>query len=213
MTASFKTTLRKATADDAEDLAKLIDIAGEGIPSWLWQQSAGPGQSPLSVGFERARRENGGFSYRNAIVAQQGTTITGMILSYPIDLPPEDNPDELPAPIAPFVALERHSVGTWYVNALAVIPAFRGCGIGSKLLQAVENHAPAAGYNRLSIQVYAQNTGAVRLYQRLGFRETARTPVRDHPCPPHYTGDVILLMKSLAPTPIQIMTEAVDADV
>lgn len=212
MTETFRTTFRKAMSDDGEALAKLIDIAGEGIPSWLWQKASEPGQSPLSVGIERARRESGGFSYRNAIVAQQGTTIAGMVLGYPIIQGPDEPSKELPAPIVPFVALEKHSVGTWYVNALAVFPPFRGQGIGSKLLQAAESHAQAEGHDRLSIQVYAQNTSAMRLYQRLRFCETAREPVRDHPCPPYYTGDVILLMKSLAPTPIEKKQEVRDDD-
>ncbi len=41
--------LRPAGTSDAPILAKLIDIAGEGIPSWLWSGMAKPGQSALEV--------------------------------------------------------------------------------------------------------------------------------------------------------------------
>jgi hypothetical protein len=33
------TNVRSATPENATDLAKLIDIAGEGIPNWLWASS------------------------------------------------------------------------------------------------------------------------------------------------------------------------------
>ncbi|WP_369094746.1 GNAT family N-acetyltransferase [Candidatus Rhodobacter oscarellae] len=91
------------------------------------------------------------------------------------------------------MALERRSVGTRYINALAVFPRFRGHGIGTTLLRAAETQALAAGYTQLSIQVYAQNIGATRLYARSGYVEDARSPVRGHPCQPYYTGDVLLL--------------------
>ena len=53
-TAAFQ--LRKAKVEDAESLARLIDIAGEGIPSWLWSMSAKDSESPLDVGIARASR-------------------------------------------------------------------------------------------------------------------------------------------------------------
>ncbi len=186
-----------ATTDDAEALAKLIDIAGEGIPSWLWSQSAAAGQSPLHVGRQRARRDTGGFSYKNAMVARRQDNLAGMVLSYPIIAAPDDDPDGLPAPIAPFVSLEKHAVGTWYVNALAVFPAYQGGGLGRLLMDAAEDAACQHGFDRTSIQVYAQNHGAVRLYTGLGYDVASREPVREHPCYPYYTGDVLLMVKHL----------------
>ena len=187
--------IRAARPDDAEDLARLIDIAGEGIPAWLWAKSAEGGQSPLAIGINRAQRETGGFSYKNAVIAEHADGVRGMVLSYPIDASTDGNLDKLPPPIVPFVALEAQSVGTWYVNALAVRAGAQGCGIGTALMNSAERQAADAGYSRLSIQVYSQNTGAVRLYHRLGFKTVSRSPVLLHPCQPYYTGDVLLLLK------------------
>ncbi|MET1416541.1 GNAT family N-acetyltransferase [Roseibium sp. HPY-6] len=188
---------RQATSDDSVALAKLIDIAGEGIPNWLWNRSAESGQTPLDVGAERARRLTGGFSYTNALVTEDRDLVTGMVLSYLIDAAPEDDPEALPAPIAPFVELEKHSVGTWYINALATFPGYRGQGLGSALLASAEHLAREKGAPAMTIQVYAQNTGAVRLYQRLGYKQHKKAHVRLHPCQPYYTGDVLLLIKEL----------------
>ena len=188
-------TTRQAVAGDAAHLARLIDIAGEGIPSWLWARSCREDQSALDVGIERARREQGGFSYRNALVAREGKHAVGMVLSYPITTAPDDLPDEVPEPLAPFVDLEMRSVGTWYINALATYPGHRGRGIGTGLLMAAEARAARSGHAEMSIQVYGQNTGALSLYLRSGYGIAARSPVRLHPCQPYYTGDVLLLKK------------------
>ncbi len=188
---------RPASRNDAKDLAKLIDIAGEGIPSWLWAKSVAPGQTVLDVGMARAQRTSGGFSYTNAILARNQNHVLGMALTYPIETVPEGNIADLPDPIKPFVELEALSTGTWFVNALAVYASARNRGIGSALLAEVENTARRAGYQKLSIQVYGQNTGALRLYRRLGFEPVAQAPVRNHPCQPYYTGDVVLLIRNL----------------
>lgn len=189
--------VREAAASDAEALARLINLAGEGIPNWLWTQQCVEGQTPLEIGIERAQRRSGGFSYTNAMVAEQSGAPIGMVLSYAIDEAPDVDPDDLPAPIAPFVALEKRSVGTWFINALAVFAEGQNSGVGTQLLHAAEGIARAKGYAAMSIQVYAQNTGAVRLYERLGYKRVASEPVRLHPCPPYYTGEVLLLIKTL----------------
>ena len=190
--------IRPATRADARALAKLIDIAGEGIPSWLWSRQTGDDETPLDIGESRAARESGGFSYTNAHVIDHDKQPVGMLLSYAIDTAPIDDPNDLPAPIAPFVDLEAQSVGTWYINALAVLPGYRDRGLGSALLSHAEALAKTAGHKTMSIQVYGQNTPALRLYERNGYAQTASAPVRDHPCQPYYGGDVLLLMKRLA---------------
>ena len=189
--------IRQANASDAECLAKLINLAGEGIPNWLWTRACTEGQTPLEIGTRRAKRKTGGFSYTNALVAEPHGNPIGMVLSYAITKAPSENPDDLPAPIAPFVALEKLSVNTWFINALAVFAEGQNQGVGSQLLEATEHQARAHGYEWLSIQVYEQNTGAVRLYQRHSYTLAAREPVRLHPCPPYYKGDVLLLKKRL----------------
>ncbi len=190
--------IRQADILDAPSLARLINLAGEGIPNWLWTHACVEGQTPLQIGIERAMRPRGGFSYTNALVADQEGEPMGMVLSYAITEAPTDDPDDLPAPIAPFVALEKLSVDTWYINALAVFAEGQNRGIGSRLLAAAEALAKTNGFREMSIQVYSQNTGAVRLYQRCGYVLAAREPVRLHPAPPYYTGDVLLLKKPLA---------------
>ena len=80
-------TFRPAAKADASALAVLVDIAGEGLPAYLWSTLKAPGQSILEVGRERAARETGGFSYRNAIVAEVGGEVAACLVGYRLDDP------------------------------------------------------------------------------------------------------------------------------
>lgn len=199
--------IRPASAADAPVLAKLIDIAGEGIPNWLWAGMASPGQSALEVGAERARRDSGGFSYRNALVAERDDGVVGMMLGYVIAAPSAAERAEvpsLPEPIRPFIELEHEAVGSFYVNALAVLPGRRGGGIGTKLLQAAEERARELNVGRMSVQVFEQNVEALQLYLRTGYEQSASRPVLLHPCQPYYDGEVLLLTKTIEATGLDV---------
>ncbi|WP_157982102.1 GNAT family N-acetyltransferase [Oceanicella sp. SM1341] len=191
-------TIREAVRGDAPLLARLIDIAGEGIPSWLWQRNAGPGETPLHYGTIRAARDEGAFSWRNCLVGMAGLRPVAMMLGSLVTEPDEEEIAALPAlpePIRPLVELEHEAVGSYYVNALAVWPGFRDRGIGSRLLAAAEARGRALGAQRISIQVFSQNTHALRLYERAGYRVAGRRPILLHPCQPWYDEDVLLLLK------------------
>jgi ribosomal protein S18 acetylase RimI-like enzyme len=56
------------------------------------------------------------------------------------------------------------------VETLAVAPEARGAGVGTGLLDAVRDELRRRGCSHWSISVAAANTGAIRLYERVGFR-------------------------------------------
>lgn len=51
---------------------------------------------------------------------------------------------------------------------IAVVPEYRGQGIGGRLMRGIEMRAKSAGFRRLSLSVDPQNP-AVRFYERLGY--------------------------------------------
>jgi ribosomal protein S18 acetylase RimI-like enzyme len=55
---------------------------------------------------------------------------------------------------------------------VGVIPEHRGQGLGTVLLFQALRGFKQAGLRRAFLEVTAQNTGAVRLYERLGFKTT-----------------------------------------
>jgi aminoglycoside 6'-N-acetyltransferase len=52
---------------------------------------------------------------------------------------------------------------------LAVAPDWRGRGVGTALMQAAEDWARAHGAGRMILDLDANNTGALRLYERIGY--------------------------------------------
>ena len=56
-----------------------------------------------------------------------------------------------------------------YVFDIAVDEAPRGQGLGTTALHALEEEARALGATQLMLSVFLHNTGAVRLYERMGF--------------------------------------------
>jgi ribosomal protein S18 acetylase RimI-like enzyme len=57
------------------------------------------------------------------------------------------------------------------IHDLAVIPQYRGQGIGRALLTAIEEHAKRKGCCKLTLEVQDDNTPARTLYQRFGFED------------------------------------------
>jgi ribosomal protein S18 acetylase RimI-like enzyme len=190
--------LRRATKQDARTLAELVDYAGHGIPGYLWSRSAKEGQPPIEVGIERVLREEVNFSYRNAVVADVDGRVASALLAYRLPEHSDVNLDELPDLLRPLEELELKVPGTFYINILAAYPEYRGLGLGTSLLEAAHMLASEAGCNELSLEVFEQNVGALRLYERHGYREIARLPAVPHPVYP-YDGDVLLMTRSVAP--------------
>lgn len=200
------TRIAAATLDQAPLLARLINLAGEGIPQFLWQQSA-PDQPPVITGAERASRETGGFSYRNARVlyaepvpaepAPSEPAPVGMCLAYPLEDPYDTSTlDSLPTFIQPLIRLEAQVAGSWYINALAVLDEWQRKGLGRALLEDSENLARQQGLSAASIIVNSDNPGALHLYKSLNYRELASEPCENFPGG-HLGGQWLLLIKPL----------------
>jgi ribosomal protein S18 acetylase RimI-like enzyme len=164
---------REATPDDAAALADLVHFASEGLALYLWTSIAAPGVDPWTIGRERAGREAGGFSYRNAVVAEVDGRVAAALIGYPLPDTPEPMPDNLPPIVVPLEELESLAPGTWYVNVLAAYPEHRGKGYGGTLLAVAERLGRATLRRGMSIIVADTNMGARRLYERCGYREVS----------------------------------------
>ncbi len=154
-------------------LAELVNHAGEGLPLYLWQQLAEPGETAWDVGRRRAAREEGSFSYRHATIIEHHDECAGCLIGYGIPDELEPIPANMPAMFVPLQELENLAPGTWYVNVLAVLPEFRGKGLGTRLLRRAEEIAGLLGNHGLSVIVSDANAGARRLYERCGYHVKA----------------------------------------
>ncbi|SPH17827.1 hypothetical protein DEA8626_01354 [Defluviimonas aquaemixtae] len=164
-------TIRPAKRGDAALIAELVNLAGEGLPFYVWHSMTPPGGDPWTTGRARAARDEGAFSWRNAWIAEEKDQGAGGLVGYVQPDVPEPIAPDLPRMFVPLQELENSAPGTFYVNVLATRPEFQGRGIGSRLLAFAEHQAGPQG---MSLIVSDANAGARRLYERAGYRVAAR---------------------------------------
>lgn len=153
--------IRPARPEDVADLAKLQVIAADGVIDAIYHDLI-PGKPINEIIERRYHRLNTTGSYENCWVTELGREVVGALHAFPLD----DMAKELPDPLVPeerfavvetFDHLDPVAAGSFHINVVALYPAFRGRGIGT-----------------LSLAVFEENAGALRLYRPLGFEEADR---------------------------------------
>jgi ribosomal protein S18 acetylase RimI-like enzyme len=185
-------TFRAATREDSGKIAELFRISSDGVVEYVWSTLVPeyPGLEPLEIGAVRYAQEEGNFSYTNCVVAEREGEVVGQLCTYLVESGAEMTDEPADPILEPYERLEIP--GTLYISSLAVFDEFRGMGLGTKMLSIARDQARESSLDALSLLVFEQNIGAVRLYQRKGFREVDRAPVVPHPLI-HHTGDVVLM--------------------
>lgn len=190
--------LKPATPAHARDLALLVNLAGEGLPWYLWSQLADVDQSPLEIGCERALRTSGGFSYVNGWIIESNREVQACMMGYPLGQPmSEHDIAAAPEPVQPLLKLEALAPGSWYINVLATFEEFRKQGLGTRLVRHAERQATITGHHKLSLIVAKENQQARTLYLQLGFESEAVMPIIEYRgCPGE--GEWELMVKALS---------------
>lgn len=166
--------IREATAADAPLVAKVVLMA-------LHYDETHP---LYDIFNELAARTDAQYSYCNALVAEVDGIAAGAIVGY--------DGARLYELREPLIALIREregreleienetSAGEFYIDSLAVLPQFRGCGVGRALLSAAAERAFAAGHERMGLIVDFDNPRAEALYVSLGFARVNPTTFLGH---------------------------------
>ncbi len=169
--------IREATAQDAGHLTRFINMAADDLPLLFWRKQVGPDGDPWAYGRERAARETGHFSFRNAWLAEIEGEVAACLLGYPADETPSPIDPDTSAVFVPLLELEALAPGSWYLNVLATYDSFRGRGCGSALLAHAEDMARRAGRAEISLITADTHQDARHLYAAKGYRERARRAV------------------------------------
>ena len=133
---------------------------------------------------ELAGRECSQYSYRNALVAEVDGVAAGAVVGY-------DGASlyRLREPLLELVGLrmgktfeieDETSAGEFYVDSLAVLPDFRGCGVGRTLLATIRDRAFAGGVSKVGLLVDVDNPRAEAMYRTLGFERVNPTTFLGH---------------------------------
>lgn len=191
---------RMARPEDRRDVARLMSIAGGGVYEFLFDDLI-----PFVTAIDLLSGGIGGerypISYRNCRVAALGPDgdIVAAANAFPADLLREDHfvllGSERHNHIRPM--LELQDWGSMFLNCLAVDDAHRGLGVGAALLAWAESLTAAAGYDRLSLHVWADNISAVNFYEARHFVRIGLADIPAHPRLSH-TGGSILMRHAIA---------------
>ena len=191
-------SIRPAEVADVPHLAYALMEASGGLVEAVYE-GAIPERSASLIVEHLFSRPNTTTAFTNCSVAESEGRVLGSIHAFPMDAMGEGPADPLLRDdrlylYEPFEHM--HADGSYYIMAVAVYPEFRGSGIGRRLIAEAETAAKAKGFKEASLNVFAENQGAVRLYEALGYKERARQPVIGHDRI-RYRGDYLLMTRVL----------------
>ena len=172
---NYELNIRKATKDDAPLIAKVVAMA-------IGEESAVlyGGDNYMNVFEEIALLEDSQYSYRNTFVAEVDGNAVGAVVAY-------DGADLHPLRKSTLDVISKHTgremqiadetdASEFYLDSLAVLPEYRGRGVGVKLILAVKERAFNEYNKDLGLLVDFENPDAERLYKSVGFE---RADVKD----------------------------------
>lgn len=179
--------LRAGTPTHNEGLAcaRFLNTAAEGFFKILLGKRA---PEILAQAYTKPGNE---YSYENTVFAVRGDRIVGMAIGFTAaerrrfsknPLAQSQGYPRVRAGILGFLfspmlrILDSVVNGDFYLLSLAVDEDQRGQGVGSALMNAMEDQARSTGSKRLSLDVAAKNEAAQKLYKRHGLKIYAKWP-------------------------------------
>jgi ribosomal protein S18 acetylase RimI-like enzyme len=194
---SAEISLRPARKSDASEIALLVNIATHGgiANGWSHDDEAAEAYDPIEIGRLQMLKDDGSFNWRNATMAESDGEVVGMLLGYREPDEPGPTPADTPDFFRPLLELEAEARGRWFISMLGVHMHWRSRGVGSKLLDAAEEHRDATAAHGLALIVEDVNEDARRLYERRGFAVGAKRPMRAFPGASAPGKDWLLMVK------------------
>lgn len=175
--------IRPARPDDAAAAASLIRLTmGGSADSFADIESGWSSEKLLSALFVRG---GGRFGYRVGTILEADEAAVGLLVSYPaskmamLDWSTGRNLlsvlgvralIRLTKRIVPKMNIHEAERGEYYISNIGVLPDFQGNGYGARLLTFAEQQARKSNLNKCSLIVDEHNDGAIRLYQRFGYK-------------------------------------------
>lgn len=174
----------ESTVADGLAFARLLDEAQEG-----WFRAA-LGRRAAELVATAYQRTNNELSYENVSFAESEGLVVGMGVGYTAITQRDFNNalmevsggwrgyrlkilSRITARVLDFLATIPE--GDFYVRALAVDAGHRGRGVGTRLLDCLEQRARTTGSDRLALDVAARNREARQLYERFGMSAEAES--------------------------------------
>lgn len=190
--------IRKARESDSTNLTLCMDMAARGLSAWGWGNFAKKGQSSFEFGRERIRTDDSSNLYfKNWFVAESDNKLIGAFLGFVVEKPyPDPDFGTIPKYFHPIIELEKRASGCWLLQAISVLPEYRGMSYAKYLLSEAESVAKNTDVSKIALQVEEENTIAFGFYEKNNYVEIDRRPVIPFPGS-RDSGDYILMCKDL----------------
>ena len=175
------------TLDDGLAFARYLDQAAEGFFRFMLGRRAG---HIIATAFVQPDHD---LSYQNVTFVERDNVIVGMVSGYTAAQHRRSSRQTLKQAagrrnlrmrivlilFAPLMRIiDSIADGDFYLQAIGVDKELRGDGIGSVLMDSLEERARASGSTQLSLDVSAKNEGACRFYERRGMTVESQWPKR-----------------------------------
>ncbi|MFC1888236.1 GNAT family N-acetyltransferase [Thermodesulfobacteriota bacterium] len=177
----------KPTFDEGLACGRYLDEAAEGFFRFML------GRRAEHIIAKAYTQPDHSYSFQNVTYAEHDKHIVGMALGFTAEQHRRFSDQPLKE-AAGYHALRMTAVkilcapllrilktiadGDFYILAMAIDKELRGEGVGSVLMDSIEERARASGSTRLSLDVSAKNEGARRLYERRGMTVESQWPKR-----------------------------------
>jgi len=186
---------REGRFEDCYRIAELDDMASGGAIDYLFHDLI-RGLTPVQIVAKNFERDEYPYTYKSAIVAQCNDQVIGFALSYPgayhaiSEEMRQFFPSERLAHFNDFFSSRVE--GSYYLDGLGVDPDFQRRGLGTRLIELTKEKAREEGYPALSLITFADNVGAINLYERCGFRTVQSVELNYHERIPHKGGCLLM---------------------
>ena len=175
------------TFDEGLACARYLDQAAEGFFHFMLGRRA---EDIIATAFLEPDHD---LSYQNMTFAERDDVIVGMVCAYTAEQHRHSSRQPLKRAAGRFnlrmtivemlFAPMRRIIDSiaddvFYLLAIAVDKGLRGDGVGSVLMDFVEERARASRSTRLCLDVSARNEGACRFYERRGMSVESQWPTR-----------------------------------
>lgn len=168
--------IRPALPSDFHAAARLIQVAlGEITCHFSGEEDREDNPARYVWLEDLFQQTNNRFSYQQVLVKEVKEQAIGVILIYHgseaevLDRPLNERLRRLYND--PTVTLDQEAeLDEFYIDALAVSPAFSGRGYGTALIRAAEEKAQELQYPKIALNVDVHNERAYRLYKHLGYQ-------------------------------------------
>lgn len=165
--------IRNARVEDAKAIAELVLVILKDMEVAFLEEFGE--EKTVEVLMKAVESPTYRYGYARGIVKEIDGEVAGIAFGYlaeeesVVDLPLSETLKSLGLPEARiFVDLETYPK-EWYLDTIVVNEKFRGYGVGTELLEAVNRAAKEAGANKVGLCVDLANPKAQQLYKRQGY--------------------------------------------